>query len=192
MHHFVQKRSILYCALLLILLGQACSNGNYSSGAINKGNPTVIQTEIIYSSGDCESVKGPEIWYASDEKSARQLISDELEKPSKHFVGKNIGNKKLSNALMAVDYHKYNTLLVSLGAKPTPGYRVTDIVAVEYLSESSHLDLMLRVSSPAKDILLPQVLTAPCVAIQLEKVPMSSVSLKDSNELTAFVSKSFK
>ena len=70
----------------------------------------------------------------------------------------------------AVDFSKEMVVAVFLGSKPTPGYGVTIVSAVE---EGNVLRVRYRETSPAPDAILAQVITFP---YQIVAIPKSSAA----------------
>ena len=70
----------------------------------------------------------------------------------------------------AVDFSKEMIIGVFLGSKPTPGYGVTIVSAVE---EGNVLSVRYRESSPPSDAILAQVITFP---YQIAAIPKSAAA----------------
>lgn len=71
---------------------------------------------------------------------------------------------------VAIDFAKEMVVGVFLGSRPTPGYGVTIVSAVE---EGKVLRVRYRVTSPPSDAILAQVITFP---YQIVAVPKSAAT----------------
>ena len=57
----------------------------------------------------------------------------------------------------------YNPLAVTLGLKPTPGYGIK----LDSWSIGTELEIVVKLSSPSRGTLLPQMITWPCIVLKL-------------------------
>jgi hypothetical protein len=57
-----------------------------------------------------------------------------------------------------------STLTIGAGSKPTPGYNVQ---LEEQIDDDGHIKLTYDVSSPRTGVILPQMITTPCLYVTL-------------------------
>lgn len=68
-----------------------------------------------------------------------------------------------------IDFDRETLLLVSLGARPTPGYGVT--LTKPEQDDGTTFRLPVDYREPPSDAILPQMITTPCTIIAVERVP---------------------
>ncbi|MBI3898786.1 MAG: protease complex subunit PrcB family protein [Gammaproteobacteria bacterium] len=130
------------------------------------------QTEILpvrqlYASGDCgradpepaaKWITQSEQWEAIHQRLTRQI----LPQPSPP----------------AVDFEKSGVLLVEAGQRPTAGYRLALTQSTVERTDST-ARITLDWKTPPADAMTAQVLTSPCVMIELPKARYSSIQVLD-------------
>lgn len=78
-----------------------------------------------------------------------------------------------------LDFSRQRALLISLGAKPTPGYGID--VAEEASITDGVLTLAVALTTPPPGSILPQVLTMPCVVLTVPREGYQRLALVDTD-----------
>ena len=129
---------------------------------------SVLPVTIVVSSAQCNlgdrELNGR---FLVDEADAAQLLQ--------RVVRPRFGvDAALPNEL---DFTRQRAVVISLGAKPTPGYGL-DVAATAVIDEGV-LMLDVTLTSPPPGRMLPQVITTPCVVLALPKDGYQWLALVD-------------
>lgn len=134
--------STLLASSLLLLAVTGCSaTGTATSAAV----PEVRQ---ITQSAHC-GLTGPGVAYIHSQESLESLLG---------VAGQNMS----TGVIRQVDLQSEQLVIVTLGQKPTAGYSVG---LADVAQDGSTLKLNMRVSQPAPDMMVAQVITSPCVVL---------------------------
>lgn len=76
----------------------------------------------------------------------------------------------------APDWRYERVLVLTLGSRPTPGYRLSLHAARIHLGQ---LDLQIEEQKPPADALLAQMITQPCLLLRVQKTGWQQVRLLD-------------
>jgi len=136
-------RSLITSTALLLLA--ACS----ATGGPSPGEGVMVRQ--ITQSAYC-GLTGPGVAFVRSE-SEREALLD--------VSGQNMA----TDVVRKVDLGREALVMVTLGQKPTAGYSVGLQSA---LAQGKSLVLDMRVSEPAPDMMVAQVITSPCVVLAVE------------------------
>jgi hypothetical protein len=146
----------------MILSGCAGASGRAS--AVIK-----VDAEVIFSSSNCGGFEPSEgANWISDEKGLASVMN--------RINGLKIGGNTIS--IPVVDFMREGVLLVRMGRKPTGGY------GIELASKQADLQDQAAIVTvhwiePAKDAILAQMITSPCIMIKLAKGSYTTVRVVD-------------
>lgn len=78
----------------------------------------------------------------------------------------------------AVDFSRYGVLLISMGRRPTAGYGL-NVTAEAARLQGDTLQVTVVWQEPAADSVQAQMLTEPCLLLQLPAVPFQRIQVLD-------------
>ncbi|MBY6192710.1 protease complex subunit PrcB family protein [Marinobacter hydrocarbonoclasticus] len=136
-------RSFITSATMLLLA--ACS----AKGGPGEGEGVMVRQ--ITQSAYC-GLTGPGVAFLRSEADREALLD---------VSGQNMA----TDVVRKVDLSREALVMVTLGQKPTAGYSVGLQSA---LAQGKSLVLDMRVSEPAPDMMVAQVITSPCVVLAVE------------------------
>lgn len=76
-------------------------------------------------------------------------------------------NRQVLQTLLEEHAREENLLVIAQGTKPTPGYGFEVLAKIATVNNST-LQLPIRFSQPAKDKMLAQMLTSPCMIVGID------------------------
>jgi hypothetical protein len=154
--------------LFLIVTISGCAN---PSGRAFAGQE--IDAVVIFSSLAGEgSGHSPGAEWIADEKGLLSL----MDKINRQKIGGS------SMPLPAIDYEHEGVLLIRMGRKATGGYGIELASDKVYVRDRTAI-VTTRWIEPAKDAVLTQIITSPCLMIKLAKVGYTSIQVVDQKGL---------
>ncbi len=78
-----------------------------------------------------------------------------------------------------IDFSRDAVVLVEMGQRPTLGYRLELNESVSRI-EQGHAEIVLEWVAPARDMMVGQMLTSPCLLLKLERGDYREVWIKDT------------
>lgn len=150
-------RSLITSVALLLLA--ACS----ATGGPGEGKGVMVRQ--ITQSAYC-GLTGPGVAFVRSEADREALLD---------VSGQNMA----TDVVRKVDLSREALVMVTLGQKPTAGYSVGLQSA---LAQGKSLVLDMRVSEPAPDMMVAQVITSPCVVLAVEPRSWQQIRVRGLTE----------
>ena len=152
---FSRYLSLTLCVILLLLASCA--------------TPQQIEIKLLHSDQHC-SLLTPGIELITDQATLSKRLK------SYRFLARGI----TPTDQPSVDFTSHQVVLVALGRKPTPGYTLAlteDNVQIDH----RRLQLPLTFTSPATGILQAQVITSPCLYLQIPAKDYQQITVPNSD-----------
>jgi len=154
--------------LFFILLVSGCTNLSGMALAGQELDAVVIAGSIACA----ELEKSPGAAWIGDEKGLLSL----MDKINRQKIGGS------STTLPAIDYDHEGVLLIWMGRQPTGGYRIELASDKVYVRDRTAI-VTVRWIEPAKDTIVTQMITSPCLMIKLAKAGYSRIQVVDQKGL---------
>jgi hypothetical protein len=154
----------LWFILPSIMILSGCAGASGKASAVVKAD-----ADVIFSSSNCEGL---------DQTAGAVRISDEKELVSviKRINGLKIGGNAVPVPL--VDFGHNIVLLIRMGRKPASGYGI-ELASKQIVLRDQTAIVTVRWIEPARDAILAQMITSPCMLIKLAKGNYTAIRIVD-------------
>lgn len=142
----------------LLLVSVAMASSAHASNAMTP-------VTVLFESSDCGS-----------ESATLEWLSDAARLQAIHATLASSGGAP--PALPAIDPGAQPVLLLSMGTQPTPGYRVSPGAELPH-SDADTLMVPMRWSQPPPGLMLPQVITTPCLLFSVANGNFNRIEIID-------------
>jgi len=159
-----------YFKIVVLLFILLFPNGCVGTDSHSKEKPT-LKVRLLYKGDQCQTKRlNPHAVWIDDPDQFKKTYT----RLAKHTIG---AQQDLSSR---VDFSREGILMVSMGQKPTGGYRLGLNREFAVISDGTAV-LSVSWIDPPKSAILPQIITSPCLAIILPKGPYSQIHLLDQD-----------
>jgi hypothetical protein len=160
---------ILRIPILIVLPALVLLSG--CAGAYGKASVVIkVDAETIFSSTFGGPDKNSMAFWINDEK---DLIFN-INRISKPKIGGSIVS------VPAVNFEKEGILLACMGQKPTGGYRI-ELASKQVDVKEQTATVTVNWIEPARDAILTQMITSPCIMIKMTRGSYTTVRVVDQN-----------
>jgi hypothetical protein len=152
--------------LVILLLPSGCVGTDGHSK-----EKLTLKVRLLFKGGQCNTNRlNPHAIWIEDPDQFKKTYT----RLTKHTIGT---QQDLSSR---IDFSREGILVVAMGQKPTGGYGLELNREFAVIADDT---AVLRVSwiEPPKGVVLPQIITSPCLAVILPKGPYSQIHLLDQD-----------
>jgi hypothetical protein len=159
-----------YFKIVLLFFILLFPNGCVGTDSQSKEKPT-LKARLLYKGDQCKTSRlNPHAIWIGDPNQFKKTYA----RLTSHTIG---AQQDLSPR---VDFSREGILIVSMGQKPTGGYRLELNRDFAVISDDTAV-LSVSWIDPPKGSILPQIITSPCLAIIIPKGPYSKIHLLDQD-----------
>ena len=159
-----------YFKIVLLFFILLFPNGCVGTDSQSKEKPT-LKVRLLYKGDQCKTSRlNPHAIWIGD--------PDQFKKTYARLTSHTIGAQQ--DLSRRVDFSREGILIVSMGQKPTGGYRLELNRDFAVISDDTAV-LSVSWIDPPKGSILPQIITSPCLAIIIPKGPYSKIHLLDQD-----------
>jgi hypothetical protein len=159
-----------YFKIVLLFFILIFPNGCVGTDSQSKEKPT-LKVRLLYKGDQCMTSRlNPHAIWIGDPNQFKKTYA----RLTSHTIG---AQQDLSPR---VDFSREGILIVSMGQKPTGGYRLELNRDFAVISDDTAV-LSVSWIDPPKGSILPQIITSPCLAIIIPKGPYSKIHLLDQD-----------
>ncbi len=159
-----------YFKIVLLFFILLFPNGCVGTDSQSKEKPT-LKVRLLYKGDQCKTSRlNPHAIWIGD--------PDQFKKTYARLTSHTIGAQQ--DLSRRVDFSREGILIVSMGQKPTGGYRLELNRDFAVISDDTAV-LSVSWIDPPKGSILTQIITSPCLAIIIPKGPYSKIHLLDQD-----------
>jgi hypothetical protein len=133
-----------------------------------------LPLKILYSGQTCPcQTSQPELtWFDS-----RQGLAQFMRQVNQGLLG------PAGNLADRVDFSTYRVLAIAMGRKPTAGFSLV-LIGEQAGQLGDAAEIHVQWNEPSKGVVAAQMLTSPCLLIELPRGKYTQVRVKDQNDCT--------